>query len=173
MFALPADLTRGGLSVRPAEPADRPFLRALFATARLDAPFLAQWPAPERDAFLDQQFHYQDTFFRDVYREADFLVIAQDTDPVGRLILERGAVDWNVIDIALMPASRGRGWGTALLNAVHAAATAAGAQGVSLNVERGNPAHGLYARLGFVEFESDNDTHIAMTWSVSCTPPRR
>jgi ribosomal protein S18 acetylase RimI-like enzyme len=56
---------------------------------------------------------------------------------------------WQIVDIALVPASRRRGLGRALLSAVLAAATAAGAT-VSLSVEVGNPASGLYERLDFV-----------------------
>ncbi|HEX6939117.1 MAG TPA: GNAT family N-acetyltransferase, partial [Longimicrobiales bacterium] len=55
-------------------------------------------------------------------------------------------------DIALLPEHRGRGIGTALLEALIAEADAAG-KPVSIHVEQYNPARRLYARLGFREVE--------------------
>lgn len=57
---------------------------------------------------------------------------------------------WNVHDVAVVPAARGRGVGRALLEQVLADATAAGATAVSLEVREDNaPARKLYASLGF------------------------
>ncbi len=166
MFALSDEAARDGLTLRPAEPGDRAFFRALFATTRLDAPILAQWPAAERDRFLDSQFQFQDQHYRGVYAAADFLVIAQHGAPAGRLILERGAETWLIVDIGLLPQLRGRGLGETLLKAIQRGAAAAGAASVTLNVEVGNRARDLYTRLGFAETD-DSGTHIAMEWRSS------
>ena len=55
------------------------------------------------------------------------------------------------VSVGVQPAHRGRGIGTALLRAVMVAATDVRLAGLSLSVERDNPAMALYARLGFVE----------------------
>ncbi|HXC54207.1 MAG TPA: GNAT family N-acetyltransferase [Rhizomicrobium sp.] len=166
MFALPEALARDGLALRPAAAADRPFLRALFATARLDAPLLAQWPEPQREAFLDSQFHFQDVHYRRFFESADFLIVARHAVPVGRLILDRGASEWRIVDISFLPQTRGQGIGTALLEALIAAAADAGAARVSLHVEIGNRAQALYRRLGFAASADAGDdevgTHLAM-----------
>jgi GNAT superfamily N-acetyltransferase len=53
--------------------------------------------------------------------------------------------------IGVVPASRGRGIGGALLGALLQVARAVGLRAVSLNVEAGNPAQRLYERYGFVQ----------------------
>ncbi|MEJ0026240.1 MAG: GNAT family N-acetyltransferase [Rhizomicrobium sp.] len=149
--------------MRDAEAGDVPFLRALFGSARPDAQVLASWPAQQRELFLDDQFRFQSMHYRRVYEHADFLIVEREGKPVGRLILDRRPDDWRIVDISLLPQSRGRGLGTALLRAVQREAVSAGAKTVSLSVENANPARALYARLGFVEGE-DGGTHLAMAW---------
>lgn len=163
MFALSEETARDGLTVRSSGPGDRAFFRALFATTRLDAPILAQWPQRERDVFLDSQFQYQDQHYRGFYATADFLVIERRGAPAGRLILERGEDEWRIVDIGFVPAQRGQGLGTALLRDIQRQAAAAGARCVLLSVEVGNRAYKVYARLGFVETDNSG-THIAMEW---------
>ncbi len=55
------------------------------------------------------------------------------------------------VSVGVQPAHRGQGTGTALLRALVAAAAGDGLVGLSLSVERDNPALALYRRLGFVE----------------------
>lgn len=162
MFALPDELVRAGVALRPDAPSDRPFLRALFATARLDAPFLAHWPAEQREPFLDQQFQFQDLHYRRYHAGADFLIVERRGAPAGRIVLDRSAPDWCLVDIALLPQTRGQGLGAGLLRAMQAAAAASGAASIELNVEVGNPARRLYERLGFAEVEGESGTHTAM-----------
>jgi ribosomal protein S18 acetylase RimI-like enzyme len=69
-------------------------------------------------------------------------------EPAGRLYLYRQAEDWRIMDIALLPEFRNRGFGTALLDSLIAEADAAGVK-VSIHVEVFNPARKLYQRLGF------------------------
>lgn len=164
MFAVPAGL---GLSARNAGPADRPFLRRLYAVARPDAALLAHWPEKEREGFLDMQFRLQDAAYGGAYPGADHLILLRQGAPVGRLILDRTMPDWQLVDIALLPEERGRGLGTQLLSAMLDAARAAGAASLGLHVELNNPARQLYERMGFVEIESDSGMHAAMIWRSS------
>jgi ribosomal protein S18 acetylase RimI-like enzyme len=166
MLVLPPSLVEKGLGLRVREERDRPFLRALFGSARVDAEILAQWPAEQREPFLDQQFRFQTAHFDQAYPDADNFVIELDGTPIGRLILGRGPGDWEVIDIAFAPAARGHGIGQALLEAVQAATAAAGAPGISLMVQHGNRAQNLYRRLGFALGE-DTGSHIAMRWTAA------
>ena len=163
MLALPKALARSGIALRADTPADRPFLRALHAAARLDAPFIAQWPAAQREPFLDSQFQLQDLHYRRHHPRADFLIVEQGGFAIGRLVLDRGAKDWTVVDIALMPQNRGGGIGAAILGAVLDGARRAGVP-VRLHVETGNRVRRLYERLGFREVESEFNSHAAMVW---------
>jgi ribosomal protein S18 acetylase RimI-like enzyme len=79
-----------------------------------------------------------------------------------------GFVDANTpeISIALTPASRGRGIGTALLAALVERARHEGFHALSLSVRPENPAVHLYERAGFVRVESRDD-HWTMRLDLS------
>lgn len=166
MIAVPPEWAQKGYDLRPADVGDRAFQRTLFGFSRTDATLLAQWPRPERDAFLDSQFALQDTHYRRYFADADVLIVTKQTVPAGRLIVDQGARSWQLIDIGLMPDHRGKGLGAALLRAVQAACAAAGAETLGLHVEVANRARGLYARLGFSE-TGDSGTHIEMIWNTA------
>lgn len=159
---LPAAFASAGYALRSATEADAAFERILFETARPDAVFLDAWPEEMRKPFLDQQFQFQSVHYRRSYPYALRRIVLAGEEPIGRLILDRGTQEWCVVDIALLPAWRGRGLGGALLRAIQAAAAEAGAP-VTLMVDMGNPAQRLYARLGFVTTE-EAPPDVAMVW---------
>lgn len=155
-----------GLSFRPPEDSDRPFLRALFESARLDAGLLAAWSDEVRRPFLDQQFHFQTVHYARAYPEADHRLVLAGGQPIGRIILSRKAEEWWLVDIALLAAWRGRGVGTLLLRAIQAAARAAPAECLRLTVDMQNPARRLYERLGFT-IEQECIPALAMIWRTA------
>jgi ribosomal protein S18 acetylase RimI-like enzyme len=67
------------------------------------------------------------------------------------------APDIPELSIAVEPACRGRGVGTALLEALVAQARAGGFYALSLSVEEDNPAIGLYERIGFKRVRRTGD----------------
>lgn len=157
-------LAARGLSLRAARDADVPFLRALFETARPDAAMLAAWPEDVRRPFLDQQFQFQTIHYARAHPDADRLLVIADGVPIGRMILWRRPEQWCVVDIALLPAWRGQGIGTLLLQRVKAAAATA-APCVRLSVDGRNPARRLYKRLGFTAVEEgDGMANVEMEW---------
>jgi ribosomal protein S18 acetylase RimI-like enzyme len=89
-----------------------------------------------------------------------FAIIQHAGEAAGRLYLARWASEYRIVDIALLPAFRGRGLGTAILNVIIAEATGHGLP-VSIHVERFNPALRLYERLGF-EFVSEYGVYYLM-----------
>ncbi|HVZ52489.1 MAG TPA: GNAT family N-acetyltransferase [Pseudolabrys sp.] len=164
-FQLPAALVCAGHSLRRADDGDLPFQRMLFERARPDLAVLAAWPEAVRAPFLDQQFHFQTAHYARVYPQAERLILLAGEDAIGRLILDCAAERWCLVDIALLPAWRGRGIGEALLRAIQTQAVQAGAGAVELMVESINPARRLYERLGFAAV-ADEPPHVAMTWSA-------
>ena len=158
---------RPGLSWREARNADLPFFRLLYADVRADELALTPWPEAVRKAFLDSQFALQHQHYTAHYQPADYLVIEDDGAPVGRLYLHRDGHEANVIDIALLSATRGRGIGTALLKMVQQTALRDGLDSVMLHVEHRNAgARRLYERAGFV-LEEDIGSHLRMRWMAA------
>ena len=136
------------VALRAVEPDDRDFLLAVYASARANELDRVAWPPGQRAAFLKQQFAAQDATYRARYPAGDFRIIELDGTAIGRLYVGRLPGEIRVVDIALLPAYRGQGIGTRLIEDLMAEATAVGSA-VTLYVEAFNPAHRLYGRLGF------------------------
>jgi ribosomal protein S18 acetylase RimI-like enzyme len=137
------------LNFRIATDADQPFLSRLYASTRLDELAPVPWSHAQKAVFLDAQFRAQHFHYRTHYPNAHWLVILAGSEPIGRLYLDRWAEEHRIIDIALLPAHRGKGYGGALMQDLIDEADAAG-KAVSIHVEKNNPARRLYERLGFV-----------------------
>jgi ribosomal protein S18 acetylase RimI-like enzyme len=152
-----------GISLRPIEDRDSAFLRGLYRSAREHELDLTSWDEPTKRAFIDSQFDLQDRWYREQYGGAMLLVIERDGAPAGRLYLCEMPGELHVLDIALVPAARNGGVGTALLEWLKEAA-AREHRKVTLYVETYNPVRRLYARLGFVE-EASEGIYIRMRWA--------
>ncbi len=163
-LAMPAALAGQGFALRPETDADLPFLFQLYASTRWEelAP-LTDWSEAQKIAFLESQFAAQRHDYLIHYANAAFDVLEERGVPVGRLYVDRQARTLLIVDIALLPAWRGRGIGTALIEALFAEARLAGKE-VSISVEKFNPAQRLYRRLGFRE-HAENDVYWFMYWS--------
>src|SRR3954468_6187280 len=103
------------LTLRPAEAADRDLLLRIYASTREEELALTDWDDAQKDAFLIQQFTAQDAHYREHYRGAVFNIILLGDERIGRLYLPRRPDEIRVMDIALLPPHRNRGYGTALL----------------------------------------------------------
>jgi ribosomal protein S18 acetylase RimI-like enzyme len=136
------------ITLRPVEPADTAFLRDVYGSTRADELALTGWNAAEKDAFVQMQFDAQDHHYRATYSNASFQVILREGRPIGRLYVARGDDEIRIVDIAILPAYRGGGVGTALIAELLGEAQHAG-KAVRIHVERDNPALRLYSRLGF------------------------
>jgi ribosomal protein S18 acetylase RimI-like enzyme len=134
--------------LRPIEDADRDFLVQVYRSLREPELALTAWDEATTRAFVEQQYSAQDAHYRSNYPGATLDVIEVDGERAGRLYVHRGRSDIRIMDIALAPAFRGRGIGTALLGELIVEADASGRR-LSIHVEETNPAQALYHRLGF------------------------
>jgi ribosomal protein S18 acetylase RimI-like enzyme len=157
------ELIRHKLTFRPITDADQPFLKQVYASTRLEELAIVPWSEEQLQAFLEFQFNAQHTFYQNNFKQAHYWVIEQADVPVGRLYLDRRADEICIIDIALLPAYRDRGVGTAVLNTILAEAQAKN-QPVRIHVEPNNRALNLYHRLGFRQIGDIGVYHL-MEWT--------
>lgn len=151
-------------SLRPALPADREFLTRVYASTRAAEMAWMDWPEEEQQAFLRSQFAAQALHYERFFPRHRCEVIVVEGQDAGRLIVDReGSPDLHLMDVALLPALRGRGIGTQVMRMLLAESSAT-ARPVLLHVEFNNPALALYRRLGFVEVE-DLGLHRCMRWT--------
>jgi len=150
------------LSLRPATSADEPFLMILFATTRADELALMNWDENQKQVFIAMQFKAQSQQYVMNYPHAEHRIILWNDDPVGRLLLDRGDLELTLVDIALLPAHRGAGIGTGLIQDIVKEAAAAG-KPIRLHVFSSSAAKRLYERLGFSQIGADA-AYLEMLW---------
>jgi ribosomal protein S18 acetylase RimI-like enzyme len=101
------------------------------------------------------------------YPAADDAILCHREEAVGRLLINREADCWRILDIAVLAALRGQGIGSWALRQCQQKAAEAGVR-IELSVNPMNPARLLYERLGFCATEEDS-MHVAMTWNPAST----
>lgn len=153
-----------GLRFRPASDSDLDFLCGVYASTRTEELAPVPWSESEKAAFLNMQFRAQQAHYRQHYTTAEFLIVEQAGEPIGRLYVDRWAREHRVVDIALLPRHRRQGLGTALMRDLLDEAAAAG-KPLSIHVEQFNPAQRLYERLGFVRV-GETGAYDLMRWSA-------
>lgn len=149
-----------GLQLRPVLDSDREFLFSVFESTRAEEFARSGLGAERIAALLAEQFSMQDKYYRSHYPNACFDVIVLDGHRAGRLYHDWRGNEARLIDIALLPAYRGAGVGTRLMEAFVAHA-AARAMPIVLYVETDNPVQALYRRLGF-ETVGENGVYLQM-----------
>ncbi len=134
--------------MRPVVEADRALLLAIYASTRESELAILTWSDKRKSEFLELQLRFRDAQYRSRYRGASFDVVLSRGEEAGWLYVDRSEPAIHVIDVALLPAYRGRGLGTALLGDILDEADDAG-RSVTLSVEGQNSVRSLYERLGF------------------------
>ncbi|MCO6457617.1 MAG: GNAT family N-acetyltransferase [Pirellulaceae bacterium] len=158
----------GTVNCRPSAEADAEFLYQVYASTRFEELAPVPWTNPQKEQFLRQQFHAQDRHYKQHFPRASYLVVELNEKPIGRLYVDRTDNLLRIIDIALLPESRGQGIGGALVRQLLDEARASG-KPVQIHVEANNPALRLYERLGFARVE-DVGVYYRLVWDASRVP---
>ncbi len=155
-----------GLSLRRTTDADFAFLADVYASTRYEELQPVPWTDEEKATFLRWQFENQHRYYQQYYPGCEFLIIEKLTgsalQPIGRLYVDRWADQIRLVDVALLPAYRGAGFGGALLQSILEEGEATGLA-VTIHVEANNRALALYRRLGFRHVDS-NGIYYLMRW---------
>jgi ribosomal protein S18 acetylase RimI-like enzyme len=144
---------------------DTDFLCALYAATRREELAHVPWPDEAKLAFLSEQFQLQRDHYRKNYVGAEFLVIEDGGERIGRIYLYPSAREIRLMDIAVIEPRQRQGVGGALVRALLDIARE-DAVDITLHVETNNPALRLYDRLGFRLIEERGVYHF-LGW----TPP--
>ncbi|MBK8432313.1 MAG: GNAT family N-acetyltransferase [Chloroflexi bacterium] len=137
------------ITTRPITPADDPLVLAIYHTTREPELALTDWSAAQKAAFVAMQFQAQRQDYQHRFPQADYDLIMAGDEPVGYVYVMRGQEEMRLLDIAMAPAWRNQGVGTAVLRELMAEA-AASQRPLSYMVLRTNEAAlRLYQRLGF------------------------
>ncbi len=148
-------------SIRLAAPHDDPGLRALYRSTRADELEAVGWEAGMIDAFCDLQYDMQQAHYGRTFPNLERRVVVDVADSVvGQVAVDRQPDLYTLVDISVLPPSRGRGLGTRLLGGVIEVADDA-AVPVALTVSKGSPARSLYERHGF-RIQASTDLHHHM-----------
>jgi len=141
-----------GVSFRTMNDGDLPFVAELYASTRREEVAVTGWPIEVQEAFLRQQHEAQHRHYSINNADDEWLIIERGGEPIGRLYLGEHPERLHIIDISLVPSSRGMGIGGAILTDILAQARGLG-KGLTIHIEKTNPARSLYLRLGFEVIE--------------------
>ncbi|HEY4254527.1 MAG TPA: GNAT family N-acetyltransferase [Roseomonas sp.] len=140
------------ITLRPALPSDEPFLLELRTITMSEHLERIGGPTTE-EAHLQRVRH----------RYEDANIICSGETRLGLLKLHRGAAEWHLVQIQVLPSHQGQGLGRQVIQAVLDDARR-NRLPVRLSVLHGNPARQLYERLGFRPTGED-DRETTLTWT--------
>ena len=130
------------------------------------------WTDEQKMEFIHFQWKAQLTHYQEHYPNAThhILLIKETKEkrremvPIGRLYVEREPKLIRLMDIALLPEYRNKGWGGQLIQALLDEA-AQNNQLVRLYVFKENhKAHRLYQRMGFQDLGEEGGLYLKMEW---------
>lgn len=136
-------------TLRPiALPEDLDFLYRVYASTRADEMALVDWTDVQKEAFVRFQFNAQHQYYQENYGDAQFDLIMQGEEPVGRLYVQRLPDTLLIVDITVLPEYQRRGIGTTLLRTLIAESEQT-KRPIQIHVEQFNPSLRWYQQLGF------------------------
>ena len=164
-----------GVSLRTETASDRELALRIYASTRAEELAQVPWSDEQKQAFLRHQENAQHAHYAKHYAQASFDIVLCSGEAAGRLYVHRMLREMRIVDIALLPAFRGRGLGGALLQDLQSEARACGRL-LSIHVEHANPARRLYERLGFTYAGEAGSIYLLMHWQsggqpAQITPP--
>ncbi len=144
-------------TLRPAGPADEPFLDRLYAEVHAGEFAPLNLPPPALAQLLTMQARMQRASYAHMFPAAEDRLVLRGTEAVGRLMTVELPGEIHLIDIALLRTAQGQAIGTGLLEQLCRRARQS-EKPLTLSVRVDNPAQRLYRRLGFLAAGNDGMT---------------
>ncbi len=148
------------IELRPVEEKDNLFIEAVYRSTREDELKLTNWDESQKNAFIMMQSMAQMAEYNTKFPGATYQVIIYKKQDAGRFYTWETDAEIRLIDIALLPAFRGKGIGTFLLGELVKRSNKVKKK-ISLHVDPDNTAIQLYRRLGFIHIKN-NGRHYYM-----------
>lgn len=151
-----------GLGMRPARPADNGFIESLYRSTRDD---LRQIDAEQDfiETLIEQQHHAQTVGYGELFPNAMYFIIEKQGESIGRVVLDFGTNEIRLVDIALIPSARNKGYGKNIVQTLQYAAGSARAPLYLSVLKMNQPARQLYQQLGFQLAEA-GDVSDLLVW---------
>ncbi len=143
------------ISLRPVTEADEPFLYELYKTVR--GPEFAQVPLPpeQLEMLFSMQYRARTGSYEATFPKSQNSVILSGEAPIGQIWIDRNGGQILLVDIALLPAYRGTGIGSGLVEGLIAEARQSGLP-LICSVATNNPGSlRFHQRLGFAIVAED------------------
>ncbi len=150
------------IALRSLEADDDAFLFEVYQSSRGEDLTSMGWDAERVRNFLETQYAAQQRFLKANYPQREDRIIMLDTQPIGRLVVERTDQEIRVVDVALLPQYRNSGIGTHLIRELLAEAARLG-KPFRTQIIRSSTAIGLFERLGIVKI-GETGSHYQMEW---------
>ena len=150
------------LTQRETIPDDEAFLFEVYLSSRGDDLTTMGWNADRIRNFLGTQYAAQQRFLKANYAQGEDRIIMLDTQPIGRIFVERNDQEIRVVDVALLPQYRNSGIGTYLIRELLTEAARLG-KPFRTQVIRSSAALDLFERLGIVKI-GETGSHYQMEW---------
>lgn len=155
------DIT-ANIKLRPSVPEDENFLVAVYGSTRQQELAMVPWNDEQKDAFIRFQLNAQLTHYQNEYPRAEYLIIVFESQPVGRLYLDRRETEIRIMDITLLPEHRDKGISSPIIQRLKDDAAASGKK-LSINLDKLSQSQPVFERLGFAPTE-DSGFHVLYVW---------
>ncbi|MCR9222166.1 MAG: GNAT family N-acetyltransferase [Alphaproteobacteria bacterium] len=110
-----------GLTVRPARPADKPFLKKLVDDKYSDLRATTDLSRDQVEHLMDVQLTGQTTGYGGMFPNAAYFVIEKTGQPIGKLSLDWDGECARVVDLGFIRKAQGKGYGQSVVLALLAA----------------------------------------------------
>ena len=127
---------------------DAMLLFELYASARAEELSRSGWATPQQRSFFRMQAQNQEQFFCRHHANLDRRTICINGFSAGRVLVDRGADCFTIVDFGMLPSFRSRGVGSMVIAAVLADAAEAGCRSRWRSTRPTRPLR-LCRRLGF------------------------